>query len=135
VSTPSGSTVSTPTTCSPVNVCDSTQTEDDGPSTIAYLFGKLSAAVKLQVLSTLLSTYMASEVCVSVPDDFLSHAANAMVNLSNSRRTNVLYNLAKGIGSLRVDGTPRFPTDHMPMGLIEYMASFYACDDINQVVT
>jgi len=76
---------------------------------------------------------MKSEMCVSVPDDFLSHASNAMVN--NSRRTNVLYNLAKEIGSLKVDGTPRFPTDRMPMGLIEYVASFNVCDDINQVLS
>jgi len=46
----------------------------------------------------------------------------------------VIYNLAKGIGSEKLDGTPRFRTDRMPMGLVEYIASFYVCDDVNHQV-
>jgi len=68
------------------------------------------------------SAYMSSEMYVSVPGDFLSHASKAMVTLNRSGHTNVIYNLARGIGSQRID---RFPTDRMPMGLIEYIASFY----------
>ena len=78
---------------------------------------------------------MTSDMYMSVPGDFLSYTAKVMMNLKSSGRTNVLYNLAKGIGSLRADGTTsRFPTDRMPMGLIEYIASFYVCDDVNQVL-
>ena len=118
-----------------MNVCESVQTEDVDPSTVYYLYDKLSAEVKLEVLSKLFSTYMTSDMCVSVPGDFLTYTAKAMMNLKSSGRTNVLYNLAKGIGSLRADDTTsRFPTDRMPMGLIEYIASFYVCDDVNQVL-
>ena len=78
---------------------------------------------------------MASNMYVYVPSDFQSYTSRAMMNLKSSGCTNVLYNLAKGIGSLRVDGsTLRFPTDRMPMGLIEYIADFYVCDDRNQVL-
>ncbi len=115
-----------------MNVCKSVQTEDVNPSTVYYLYDKLLAEVKLKVL---FSTYMTSDMCVSVPGDFLTYTAKAMMNLKSSGRINVLYNLAKGIGSLRADDTTlRFPTDRMLMGLIEYIASFYVCDDVNQVL-
>ena len=78
---------------------------------------------------------MTTDMCVSVPGDFLTYTAKAMMNLKSSGRTNLLYNLAKGVGSLRADDTTsRFPTDRMPMGLIKYITSFYVCDDVNQVL-
>ena len=47
---------------------------------------------------------------------------------------NVLYNLAKGLGTQRADGSDsRFPTKCMPMGLIEYAAEFFANDNVRQV--
>ena len=77
---------------------------------------------------------MVSDMYVSVPSEFLSYTSKAMMNLKSSWHTNVLYNLAKGIGSLRVDSTTlRFLTDRMSMGLIEYIANFYVCNDVNQV--
>lgn len=79
--------------------------EDVDPSTVSYLHDKLK----------FFSTYM------SVPGDFLSYTAKAMIKLKSS--ADVLYNLAKAIGSLRTDSTTRFPTDCMPIGLIEYIGS------------
>ena len=77
---------------------------------------------------------MLSNCSLLVPDDFLSYAAEAMMKLKSSERTNVLYNLAKGIGTPRADNNnSRFPTDRMPMGLVEYTASFYASDDLQKV--
>ena len=44
----------------------------------------------------------------------------AMANLRHNARSNVLYNLAKGMGTPRADGSDsRFPVKRMPMGLIE----------------
>ena len=116
-----------------MNICESVQTEDADPSTV---YEKLSAEVKLEVLSKLFCTYMTCDIGMSVPCKFLSYASKAMMNLKSGGRTNVLYNLAKGIGSLiGADGaTSRFPTDRMPMGLVEYITSFYACSDVNQVL-
>lgn len=66
--------------------------------------------------------------------DFLSYASTAMRNLAASGRTNVLYNLAKGIGQPREDGTDScFPIKRMPMGLLEYAADFFAKKNLNTV--
>ena len=103
-------------------------------SILMELFDKLSPEMKLEILSKCFTSYMLSTLCVTVPKDFLSYATKAMVNLRSSRQTNVLYNLAKGIGVPREDGnSSRFPTDCMPMGLVEYTASFYLSDNVNQV--
>ena len=59
---------------------------------------------------------------VSVPDDFLCH--------ENGRT----YNLAKGIGMFREDKIDtRFPIEQMPMGLVEYIAQFFAEDNLQKV--
>ena len=81
---------------------------------------------RLPVLSELFSTFLSIKFALSVPKDFLCLAANAMVQLSEGGRTNVLYNLAKRIGTMR-PGTKvsRFPVMRMPMGLVEYTAHFF----------
>ena len=114
--------------------CASTQTDDMEMTTIFYCYDKLSADFKLKILSKLFTSYMLSNFCLLVPDDFLSYTAEAMVKLKSSERTNVLYNLTKGIGTPRADNSSsRFPTDRIPMGLVEYTASFYASDDLEKV--
>ena len=45
-----------------------------------------------------------------------------------------MYNLAKGMGTLRDDKEDsRFPIKRMPMGLVEYTAQFFAFDNLQQV--
>ena len=62
---------------------------------------------------------------IDVSEDFISYTSNAMSQLRHSQHTNVLYNLAKKIGTLREDNSDsRLSTKCMPMGLIEYTASF-----------
>ena len=62
-------------------------------------------------------------------------ASSAMLRLAEKHRSNILYNLAKGISTMREDGSDsRFPTQRMPMGLVEYTASFFVADDLNQVL-
>ena len=57
-----------------------------------------------------------------------------MKNLANSGRSNVVYKLVKGLGTIREDGTDLcFPTKHMPMGLLKNMSDFYSCRTINSV--
>ena len=63
--------------------------------------------------------------------DFLLPAASAMSQLSIGGRTNVVYNLAKGMGTLRPDSKEsRFPINRMPVGLVEYAAQFFAFDNL-----
>ena len=57
-----------------------------------------------------------------------------MVYLQGSRRSNVLYNIAKGFGALcHNQSDSHFPTGRMPMGLLEHMAVFFAVDDVRKV--
>lgn len=58
-----------------------------------------------------LSTIIFAEVCekkrgVKVPEDFLVLASSAIHHLSEKGRSNIiLYSLAKGIGTVREDGS------------------------------
>ena len=112
----------------------SVQTDDVDVSALTHLYTTLPVTDQMNVLSKLFSVYMLNNRCIDVPEDFLSYASNAMSRLRHSQRTNVLYNLAKGIGTLRADNSDsRLPTKRMPMGLIEYTASFFASDDLHKV--
>jgi len=112
----------------------STQTDPVDASILMEILSRLPEESRLPLLSKLYSMTVSILLKLSVPDDFLCLSASAMVQLSNGGRTNVLYNLAKGMGSLRPDksGT-RFPIDRMPMGLVEYTALFFAFDSLQQV--
>lgn len=58
-----------------------------------------------------------------------------MVQLSRNNRSNILYSLAKGLGKLREDKKDSlFPTQRMPMGLVEHTVNFFVADDVNQVI-
>ena len=71
---------------------------------------------------------------VTVPEDFLSLAIKAMSKLKCSGRTNVLYSIAKGIGTPRENGdNSRLPTKRMPMGMIEYVANFVVASTIQEI--
>ena len=114
----------------------SVQTDKVDVSVLTHLFTTLPADDQINVLSKLYSVYMLNNCNIDVPEDFISYASNAMSQLRHSRRTNVLYNLAKGIGTLQEDNSDsRLPTKRMPMGLIEYTASFFANDDLHKVVS
>ena len=76
------------------------------------------------------------DVClrVYVPKDFIDLSIRAMKKLQESGRSNVLYELSLGLGTLRPDGSDScFPTSRMPMGLLEYMAQFFASETMNEV--
>ena len=78
--------------------------------------------------------YVQRKYNISVPDDFLTLSAKAMVQLKCSNRSNTLYLLAKGWGTLREDETDsKFPTKHMPMGLIEHAANFFTSAEMRKV--
>ena len=114
--------------------CSSTLTDLPTASTIRHLFKQLLLDSQLQVLSGLFSTVMSTKFSTSVPDDYLVYSANAMAHLRHNSCSNVLYNLARGWGTLREDGSDsRFSVTRMPMGLIEYAASFFASDNLQSV--
>ena len=86
------------------------------------------------MLRLLLRTPASTEISLSVPDDFIILAAKAMLQLKSSNRSNVIYNLAKAIGTVREDKSDsRLPTKRMPMGLMEYITIFFAADTVQSV--
>ena len=104
------------------------------PTVLVQQCTRLPIHSQLDVLSKLFSSYITSEMRLSVPDDFIILAARAMLQLKNSGRSNVLYNLAKAIGTPREDGSDsRFPTKRMPMGLVEYISSFFVAENLQSV--
>lgn len=79
----------------------------------------------LGVISELFSTYC-SKVKLTVPDNFLAYSVQGMQQLNVAGRTNFLYSLAKGLGTMRSDGMDSmFPTKSLAAGLIEYCANFF----------
>ena len=84
----------------------SVQTNPVDSSLLMDMLNRLPRESYLDVISELISLLFK----LSVPKDFLCLAANAMVQLSSGGRTDVLYNLAKGMGTLRPDKKDsRFP--------------------------
>lgn len=89
---------------------------------------------QLQCLSSDYAKLCQEHFGLGVPYDFLVYSGSAMVHLSNNSRSNVLYSLAKGLGTLQKDKNDTlFPMKRMPMGLLEYTANFFVADDMNQV--
>lgn len=71
---------------------------------------------------------------LSIPNDFLILATKSMQRLKSSGRTNVVYNLAKCVGTTREDGSDsRFPSKRMPMGLVEYTVNFFVTEGNHKV--
>ena len=72
---------------------------------------------------------------VVIPDDFAKLCLQSMEHLKQVGRYNVVYGLIQGLGIMREDKSDsRFPSRRMPMGLLEYMISFYSAPSINQVI-
>ena len=77
-------------------------------------------------LSHTFEEYIRSNTDCNIPEDFLLLTVETMKHLQASGRSNVLYKLAKGLGTVRPDGSDSlFPAKQMPMGLIEYNELFY----------
>lgn len=59
-----------------------------------------TADIELRALSQGFSEICHNQFDLHVPDDFLIHAGTSMANLAKNGRSNVLYSLAKGIGTM-----------------------------------
>ena len=82
--------------------------------------------IDMDSISKLFSKHC-KEIGLDVPNNFLKLSASAMINLRENNRENTVYNLVLGIGTMREDGSDScFPVKRMPMGLVEYAASFFS---------
>ena len=72
---------------------------------------------------------------LDVPQDYLELSVQAMLHLKQCDRSNILYSLAKGLGTLKPDGSDsKFPAKRMPAGLLQHMVNFFAGDNLSQVL-
>ena len=112
-----------------------TQTESQNMTeVIAEWLKNLEEHKKLEEISKLFQSYVLVNYSVTVPSDFLELSARAMAQLKLHNRSNVLYKLAKSMGTLRRDRSDScFPMKRMPMGMIEYIADFFVSDEMQQV--
>ena len=78
--------------------------------------------------------YVHLHVRSRVPKDFLNVTVEGIRHLNRNGRSNVIYLLAKALGTMRSDGSDSLlPTKRMPMGLIEHIVNFFTVDAINKV--
>ena len=104
---------------------------------ISYLTGPFSQQdtrdAQLNAMSHTF-TALASQYELTIPDDYCECSIRAMMTLKESGRSNVLYRLTRALSTPRTDGKgSKFPTDRMPMGLMEYMVAFLDFETSPQV--
>jgi len=86
------------------------------------------------VLSNLLCELLSNEYSAQVPSDFLKVAAEGMKHLHNCNRSNVIYLIARALGTARDDQSDSLlPAKRMPMGLIEHTVNFFNAEHVNEV--
>lgn len=108
----------------------------DSMASFKSQFQSLVAEDQLGVLSELLADHATTFYEVTVPDVFLQLSLMSMKHLDSSGKMNVLYELAKGLGTLRPNSSePVFPMSRMPFGLLQYMVTFFTCKPGQHVST
>ena len=97
----------------------------------------LQAGQQLEILSELFSLYLSENSRTrAVPHDFLELVVQGMRHLQEAGRSNVIYSLAKAVGTMRPDDSDSLlPTKNMPMGLIEYAVNFFTASSVQKVMT
>ena len=69
-----------------------------------------------------------------VPLDFLNLCCKSFNVLRENGKDNILYHLAKGLGTPREDGTgPRLPIHRMPFGLLNYNIRYFSSETVNKL--
>ena len=90
----------------------------------------LKQTEQLEALSQLFSDFGQ----VVIPPDFLELTRNAVCNLKEEGRANLVYKLARCLGTKREDGSDTLlPVKRMPTGLIEYIVSFFNAENLQKV--
>ena len=75
------------------------------PQTEHHQRGHEGSVRDISLLSEEFSSQCKNTFQLDVPPNFLKYAATAMVQLKKSKRSNVVYNLAKRIGTQRADSS------------------------------
>ena len=93
----------------------------------------LEPSEQLNVLVELFSLFMRQTSSAKVPPaDFVELAVKGMERSYGAGRSNVIYLLAKALGTVRPDGSDSLlPVSRMPMGLLEYIVNFFTASSTN----
>lgn len=79
--------------------------------TLLNRFGNLSAPEQLALINEMLCSHASTHYQMNLPEDYIMLSLQAMKHLELTKRMNELYELAKGLGVMRPDGTDSlFPT-------------------------
>ena len=98
----------------------------DTMETLVGRFNKLSTEEQLSLMNEMFCSHASTYYQMKLPNDFLTLSLKGMKHLSETKRMNVLYELARGLGIMRPDGTDSlFPTSRMPMGMLQFMVGFF----------
>lgn len=125
--------VNTPaTSASELLPCGATQ---DPLSTCLTAINKAPPEDCIKIVSRMFSKCLSDKgVMMSMPEDFLHFVILALKNLHANQRSNILYSLAKRVGTMRSDGSDTlFPLKRMPAGLVEYCVNFSVANSIVKV--
>ena len=115
--------------------CSSTQTDTLGSHAMTSMMctlHSLPSQERAAAVGTLMQSLASPEL--NVPSDFVELSLASMKRLKNFGRSNILYGIASALGTMRPDGSDsRMPVSRMPVGLIEYVASFFSADSMQKV--
>ena len=99
---------------------------EDTMATFKSKFYTLTSNDQLEVLNELLSSHAAMQYNLIIPENYLQLSLKGMKHLEEVGKINVLYELAKGLGTMRDDKSDsNFPVSRMPMGMLQYMVHFF----------
>ena len=87
------------------------------------------------VLSQMFVMFLKQNTSIrKVPSDFLELTVQGMIHLQTCGRSNIIYLLAKALGTMRPDQSDSLlPAKRMPMGLVEYIIMFFNAKSTPQV--
>lgn len=85
----------------------------------------------MKFVVSLISHVALHQYGVHIPEDFLTLALR---NVWSVGKSNIIYGLCKGLGTIRPDGSDSyFPMSRMPFGLLHYMIEFFITDPGHEV--
>lgn len=105
---------------------------------IVNSMGNMSDKIRTDLIQNLLVYHMqiqfGCQYTAYIPPNFVELCCKAFKELLDSGKDNIVYHLAKGLGTKRPDGCgPRLPTDRMPFGLLSYNIRYFSSDSVNNL--
>ena len=119
--------------CTQTDACNTTPVDND-VGTCLQILRALPNEELLTIISSLFKDLANAKYGVQITSDYLYLSICATMHLNQSGRSNLLYGLAKAMGTMRSDGSDsRLPAKRMPTGLIAHIVAFFNADSYHKV--